>query len=211
MHARLQTAAEDSETHASGNAVERDMKKETKFEDLFSHGLETLYDAEEQIVGALPKMMAAASSEELAGEFASHLEVTKQQIARLESVFEQMGEEPRGRESQAIRGMIADAETLIGEMEKSSTLDVALAAAARKVEHWEIVAYESLSAIAELLGQHDALDQLQQTLEEETQADEGLADLAESIMSGDAAGDEEIEMDEIEIDEGEVEEIERER
>jgi len=181
------------------------MKKETKFEDLFEQGLETLYEAETQIAAALPKMMAAASSEELAGAFASHLEVTRQQITRLESIFEQLGEEPRGRESEGLRGILADAETLISDMEKSSTLDVGLAFGARKVEHWEMMAYESMCGVAEMLGQHDALELLQETLEEENDTDETLAQLADSILTGDDMGDEE-EFEE-EEEETEVEEI----
>jgi ferritin-like metal-binding protein YciE len=172
------------------------MKSEFKFEDLFERGLETLYDAETQIVAALPKLMTAASSELLAGAFSAHLEATKNHVTRLETIFEQMGEEPRGRESEGLRGLLADGEALIGDLEKSSTLDVALATCARKVEHWEMVAYESLSGMAELVGQHDAFELLQETLDEESDADETLAQLADSILTGDATPDEEIEIDE---------------
>src|SRR4051794_26685415 len=119
------------------------MKKDAKFEDLFEEALETIYDAEGQIVAALPKMMAACSSEELAGAFAGHLEVTKKQVARLETIFENMGEEPRSRDCEAMQGLLKEGERHIAEMEKSATLDVALAVAGRKVEHFEIVAYES--------------------------------------------------------------------
>ncbi|MCU1233244.1 MAG: hypothetical protein JWP63_1211 [Candidatus Solibacter sp.] len=181
------------------------MKKDTKFEDLFERGLETLYEAETQILAALPKMMAAASSEELAGAFSSHLEETRQHVSRLETIFEQMGEEPRGRESEGLRGLLADGDTIIADMEKSSTLDVGLATGARKVEHWEMVAYESMCAMAEMLGQHDAFDLLQETLEEENEADETLAQMVESILIGDTTEEEE-EIEEV-VEETEVEEL----
>lgn len=176
------------------------MKREAKFEDLFQHGLETLYDAEGRIVAALPKMMAACSSQELAGAFAAHLEQTRLQVKRLEKIFEQMGEDPRGRESEGLNGLLIDGENLISEMEKSVTLDVALAAGARKVEHWEMVAYESVSSIAEMLGQQEAVELFQETLDEESEADDNLNEIAAAILNGDSLGDEEEEDDEEEVE-----------
>ena len=177
------------------------MKRDAKFEDVFQQGLETLYDAESRIVAALPKMMAACSSEELAGAFASHLEQSKQHVTRLEKIFEQMGEDPRGRESEGLNGLLIDGESLIAGMEKSITLDVALAAGARKVEHWEMVAYESLSGIAEMLGQQEAVELFQETLDEESEADDTLNEIAASILSGDSLGEEDRDVEDEEDDE----------
>jgi ferritin-like metal-binding protein YciE len=167
------------------------MKKVVRFEDLFQEGLESLYDAEKQIVAALPKMIAASSSEELAAAFESHLDATKQQVARLETIFEKMSEQPTGRECEGMQGLLRDGEKLLTEMEKSPTLDVALTAAGRKVEHWEIAAYGSVCALAEMLGQQDALELLQESLEEESEADEALTETADAILNGDATIDEE--------------------
>ena len=180
------------------------MRRKAKFEDLWQQGLETVYEAETRIVAALPKMIAACSSEELSGALASHLEQTMQQVGRLEKIFEEMGEEPRSRTSEGLSGLLADGENLISEIEKSATLDVALAAAARKVEHWEMVAYESLSEIAEMLGQEDAVELLQQTLDEESEAADLLNEIASSVLNGDAEVDDEDEEEEDEEIESEV-------
>jgi ferritin-like metal-binding protein YciE len=163
-----------------------EMKKEAKFEDLFQRGIESLYDAEKQIVEALPKMAAASFSEELAGAFEAHLQETRQHVVRLETIFEQMSEQPKDRTSQAMRALLTEGEDLIAEIEKSPALDVALAGAARKVEHWEIAAYESLGTLAEVLGLQQIVELLQESLEEEGQADDALADTADAILAGDA-------------------------
>ena len=166
------------------------MKRKAKFQDLWQRGLESVYDAETRIVAALPRMIAACSSEELSGALSNHLEQTRQQLIRLEKIFEQMGEEPRPRESFGLSGLLVDGENLMSEIEKSATLDVALAAAARKVEHWEMVAYESLSEIAEMLGLEDAVELLQETLDEESEAADILNEVATSVLNGDAEADE---------------------
>jgi ferritin-like metal-binding protein YciE len=160
------------------------------YEDLFQQGIEELYGAESQLVKALPKMMAAASSEDLASAFATHLEETKGQLVRLENIFEQMGGDAKGRDSEALRGLLSDGEKLIADIGKSPALDVALAAAARKVEHWEMVGYETVSAIAEMLGQQDTVELLQETLTEESAADETFADIMDAILDGDVEEEE---------------------
>ena len=161
------------------------LKKHKKFEDFFEEENETLYDAEMRIVDALPRMMAAASSKELAIAFASHLEETRRHVTRLEDIFQIMGEEPRGRTSDAISGFLSDISTLIDGMRESATLDLALVTTARMIEHWEMVAYESAAAIAGMLGQLSASDLLEKTLEEEGAADDTLATIAASLLGGD--------------------------
>lgn len=182
------------------------MKNDVKIEDLFQEHLETLYDAENQIVGALPKMISAASSEDLASAFGEHLEQTREHVKRLESIFESTGTQPNGRDSEGIKGLLADGEKIVSHFEKSPMLDVALAAAGRKVEHWEIAAYESLIALAEILGQQDAVEKLQATLEEELGADETLAETSDTLLTGGAMGSE-ADLEEIDIEEEEDEEV----
>ena len=161
------------------------MKTYKRFEDLFEVGIETLYDAETQLVDALPRMMAASSSKELAIAFASHLIETRRHVTRLEDIFRLMGKEPRGRAGDAIRGLLFDAAALIDKMDASATLDLALVTTARSVEHWEMVSYESAAATAGMLGQLPAADLLERTLEEEGAADEKLANIAASLLGGD--------------------------
>lgn len=179
------------------------MKQEIKFEDLFQETLADLYDAEKQIVAALPKIIAASSSEALSTALEQHLEETKEQVTRLDNIFERIAAQPDAAECKVMQAMLAEGEKLISEYGKSPALDVALVAAARKVEHYEIAGYTAASALAEVLGQQDAFDLLEETLEEETEADATLAEVAESILSGDAGEEEEI----IEEDEEEEEEV----
>lgn len=183
------------------------MKKEAKFEDLFQEQLEDLYDAEKQIVAALPKIIAASSSEQLSGALESHLQETEEQVIRLQTIFEQLALAPGGRESKAMQGLLSEGEKLVGELERSQVLDIALIGAARKVEHYEMAAYASVCGLAEMLGRQEAFELLQDTMEEETEAEATLADLAESVLTGDTPVEEEEEDEEIE--EEEEEEVER--
>jgi len=165
--------------------------KQPRFEDLFTEELEDLYDAEKQIAAALPKMSAAASTAELASAFEKHLEQTCEQVKRLERVFEGMGEEPGNRQCEAMQGLLMEGEKLIREVEKSPVLDAALIAAAQKVEHYEISAYGTARAMAEMLGQLETAELLSETLDEEKDTDETLTEIAESIMTGEAMSDKE--------------------
>ncbi len=178
-------------------------KSEAKFEDLFREGLEDLHDAEKQIVTALPKMVAAASSEELAEALQDHLDQTKEQVRRLERIFEQMSEQPGGRECQGMKGLLAEGEKLIAEHAKSPVLDVALIDAGQKVEHYEIAAYTNMCALAEMLGQQEAFELLEETLEEEKDANEALAEISDSLLGGETGEDME---EDVEAEDEEVEE-----
>lgn len=185
------------------------MKTDARFEDVFQLQLENLYDAEKQIVKALPKMIAQASSEELAEALQEHLDQTKEQVTRLEVIFGRMGEEPGARKCEGIEGLIGEGEKSIADLKKSPALDITLIAVAQKVEHYEIASYGTACAIAEILGQQDAFDLLQTTLEEEINADESLSDIADAIITGDAAGAEgELMIEDEELDEEELDEEE---
>ena len=177
--------------------------KEANFEELFIDQIQDLYDAEKQIVAALPKLQEAASTSELASAFEEHLEQTKEQVRRLEQIFEMMGEQPKAKPCEAMQGLLKEGEKLIEEYEKSAVLDSALIGAAQKVEHYEISGYGTARSTASMLGQADAADLLEETLEEEKETDESLTEIAESIM----AGDEGEEQDEEEEDEEEEEEV----
>ena len=179
--------------------------KEAKFEDLFSNELNDLYDAERQILEALPKMKEASSTEELAEAFDQHLQETKEQVKRLDTIFSKMGEEPGGKQCEGMEGLLREGDKLITEMEKSPVLDAALIAAAQKVEHYEISGYGTARTLAAMLGQNEAAELLEQTLQEEKDTDEALTEIAESVMGGDAfEEDEELDEEEVTIEDEEV-------
>src|SRR3712207_2559784 len=114
-------------------------------EELFLDSIKDIYYAEKALVKALPKMKKAASSEQLAAAFVDHLEVTKNQVARLEQVFEILGEKARGKKCEAIEGLIKEAQSIIEDTDEgTSTRDVGLILAAQKVEHYEIASYGGL-------------------------------------------------------------------
>ena len=170
--------------------------KNLKFEDLLKEELQDLYDAEKQIVDALPKMVEAASDGDLKAAFQEHLEQTREQVARLERVFETIGEQPAGRTCEGMQGLLKEGEMMIEELEKSPVLDAALIGAAQKVEHYEISGYGTARTLAEFLGQQDAADLLEETLDEEKAADDTLTQIAETVMTGEASSEEEEEEEE---------------
>jgi ferritin-like metal-binding protein YciE len=180
--------------------------KEAKFEDVLREGLEDLYDAEQQIVKALPKMAKAATSEELVDAFQQHLDETKEQVKRLEKIFQKLSEQPGGESCEGMKGLLKEGEKLISEISPSAALDIALIAAAQKVEHYEIAGYGSVRTLAEMLGQEEIAQILQETLDEEKATDENLTEIAEGILTGDAVAEEEEGEDLEEIDDEEEEE-----
>lgn len=145
----------------------------------FVQELADLYDAEKQIIKALPKMAKAAQHEELKDAFETHLEETERQVQRLEEVFEKFGEKVKGKKCLGMQGLIKEGEDLIKEDEG----DAALIAAAQKIEHYEIATYGSLVSWAKLLQQNEAADLLEETLEEEKATDEKLTETAESAIN----------------------------
>jgi len=174
--------------------------KEAKFDELFKEELQDLYDAERQIIQALPKMVEAASNEELKSAFEEHLEQTREQVKRLDRVFQAIGEKPQAKTCEGMQGLLKEGEKIIAEIPKSPVLDAAIIGAAQKVEHYEISGYGTARTMAEMLGQQDAAELLEETLEEEKATDETLTEIAESIMSGEES-DEEEEEEEEEIEE----------
>ena len=148
--------------------------------ELFVEELKDIYDAEKQLVKALPKMAKAAESEELRASFEEHLEITRMQVGRLEEVFKILGMAARGKTCEGMKGLIEEGQEAMEELE-GSTLDAALIASAQKVEHYEIATYGTLATFAEVLEMEEAKDLLGQTLEEEKEADEKLTGIAGQI------------------------------
>jgi ferritin-like metal-binding protein YciE len=152
-------------------------------QDLLLQELRDLYDAEKQLVRALPKMAKGASSEQLRQAFEEHLDETKGQVERLEQVFETLDKRSRGKPCEAMRGLVQEASEMMEEIKTPQVLDAALIAGAQKVEHYEIAAYGSVRALAEACGHQEAAQLLEETLEEEKAADEKLNQIALSEVN----------------------------
>ena len=155
--------------------------------DLLLDELADILNAEQQLTKALPKMAAAAKSEELTAAFESHLAETENHIKRLEQVFTSLDEPVKSKECKAMKGLLAEGKEMMEEMKDSPALDAALIAAAQKVEHYEIASYGTVCAWAEKMGLDEAVELLNATLDEEKAADEKLTAIAESTAND--AGD----------------------
>lgn len=155
--------------------------EETMLKELFTDELKDIYWAEKHLTKTLPKMKKSSTSEELAAAFEDHLNVTQNQIERLEKVFELLDMAPRAKKCEAMEGLVKEAQDVIGELPKgSAVIDAALIISGQKVEHYEIAAYGSLVQLAKTMGENEIADLLQQTLDEEKQADQLLTELAVS-------------------------------
>jgi len=155
--------------------------KLNSLQDLLIDELKDLYSAENQLTKALPKMAKAAASEELRTAFEEHLAETETQVERLDKVFEQLEATGRGKKCKAMAGLIEEGKEIIDEDAEDAVKDAALIGAAQKVEPYEIAAYGTARTHAELLGLHEVVSLLQETLDEEAAADEKLTKIAESI------------------------------
>jgi ferritin-like metal-binding protein YciE len=150
-------------------------------EELLIDQMQDLYDAEKQLVKALPRMAKAATSEELQQAIRDHLEETTNQVARLEQAFERLATQPKAKPCKAMRGLIEEGSDVIEEDARDPFTDLGLIAAAQRVEHYEISAYGTAKAMAEQLGQDEIVALLEETEEEEKAADSKLSDIAESL------------------------------
>ncbi len=164
--------------------------------DAFLDELRDTYDAERQLVKALPRLAKAASSEELSEALTSHLEETKGQVDRLESAFEALGEKVRGKHCDGMAGIVEEGKTVLEEDFEDATMDAVIIAAAQRAEHYEMAAYGTLIAWAEALQLNDVVELLEANLEEEKAADEKLSALAESGINAAAMAGSESEDDE---------------
>ncbi|MEP6936568.1 MAG: ferritin-like domain-containing protein [Chthoniobacterales bacterium] len=154
---------------------------------LLEEELKDIYSAEKQLVKALPKMAKKASSEELRDALEEHLEVTKRQVTRLEKVFESLGKSAKAKTCEAMKGLIKEAEEMMEEDAEESVMDAAIIGCAQKVEHYEIASYGTVRTWAEREGHTDAVRFLEETLEEEVEADQRLTGIADSKVNERAA------------------------
>jgi len=154
--------------------------------DLYLAEIKDLYDGEQRIVKALPKMAENANSSDLRNAFEVHLNQTRQHVARLEQIFQKLDETPKGQKCKGIEGIIDEGEDMMDKDAPPAVADAALISAAQRVEHYEIAAYGSVRAYARRLGLEDHVQLLQQTLDEETETDRQLTSLAESYINEEA-------------------------
>ena len=155
--------------------------KVNSLRDLYLEQLKDLYDAEHQLIKALPKMAKASSSAELREAFEEHLETTKEHARRIETIFEAMGENAKGQKCKAMEGLVKEGGEVIEEEMDHGVKDAALIAAAQRVEHYEMAGYGCVRTYASLLGDKKAADLLEKTLQEEKEADKTLGGIAEHI------------------------------
>ena len=154
--------------------------------DLYVDELKDLYNAENQLLKALPKMAKAASDPQLAQAFTDHLEETAGHVDRLEKIFKKLDASPKGKKCKAMEGLLEEGKDLMAEDAAPSVMDAALIAAAQRVEHYEMAGYGCVRTYARLLGYDDAADLLQETLDEEGTTDKKLTDLAETVINAEA-------------------------
>jgi ferritin-like metal-binding protein YciE len=155
--------------------------------DAFIEELRDTYDAEKQLIKALPKLAKAAASTDLRAAFETHLEETRGHVERLEQVFESLDEKPRGKHCEGIAGIIEEGKSIMEEEFDDATMDACLIAAGQRAEHYEMAAYGTLIAWAQSMGHTEAINLLQGILDEEKAADQKLSSLAEGGINQDAA------------------------
>src|SRR6187431_1791071 len=163
------------------------MAEAKSLHDAFLDELRDTYDAEKQILKALPKMVKAAESDDLREAFETHLEETRGQVNRLEQVFASLDEKVRGKHCDGVAGIIEEGKSVMEEDFDETTMDACLIASAQRAEHYEMAAYGTLVAWAQAMGHTEAARLLQQTLNEEKAADKKLSGLAEGGINQQAA------------------------
>jgi ferritin-like metal-binding protein YciE len=169
------------------------MMKDNTLRELFLDELRDLYDAENRIVKALPKMVKAAESEELRSGFEQHLEQTRGHVDRLKQILTSLDEKASGKKCPGMVGILEEGEELMDEDYEGSVKDAALISAAQRVEHYEIAAYGCVHAWAQELGENEAAELLEKTLTEEKETDAKLTELAEQINTSASSEEQESE------------------
>jgi ferritin-like metal-binding protein YciE len=153
---------------------------------LYIEELRDLYNAENQLLKVLPKMAKHASHQELKQAFETHLEQTQEHVERLDDIFKKLDQKPTGKTCKAMKGLIEEGSEIMKEDGEESVLDAGLIAAAQRVEHYEIAGYGTVRTFANMLGETEAAELLQQTLDEEGETDKLLTELAESVVNVEA-------------------------
>jgi ferritin-like metal-binding protein YciE len=155
--------------------------KAKSLRELYVEELKDLYDAEQQIIKALPKIASEVSSEPLRGALNEHLEITKQQAGRIERIFENIGQQLKAEKCKGMEGILKEGNEVLKKAQDQDVRDAAIIAAAQRVEHYEIAAYGTVRTYARLMGEEESAQLLEQTLNEEKEADQELTQLAEQI------------------------------
>jgi ferritin-like metal-binding protein YciE len=183
--------------HLGKNIRRKEMPKNS-LRELYIDELRDLYNAETQLVKALPKMARASSSGRLREAFEEHLRQTSEHVSRLEEIFEQMEEKPTGKKCLAMDGLVKEGAETMKEDYDGEVMDAAIIGAAQRVEHYEIAGYGTVRDFAKILGEDEHVSLLEQTLDEEKQADKNLTELAVEInpLAAGNAGEEEVEQGE---------------
>jgi len=158
--------------------------------DLYIDELKDLYSAEKQLVKALPKMAKNATNPDLKKAFTDHLEQTEEHVSRLEQIFESLEASPRGKKCVGMEGLIEEAKEMLEEDAEEDVLDAGLISKAQHVEHYEMAGYGTVRRFAQILGEAEHVELLEQTLNEEKEADQLLTQLADSSINVDAAAGE---------------------
>jgi len=156
-------------------------------EGLLQDELKDIYDAERQLIKALPKMVKHATADDLKQAFQDHARQTEQHVKRLEDVFERLGMPARGKKCVGMQNLLKEGQEMIDEAEEDATRDAAMIVSAQKVEHYEIASYGAVRTWANVLGKTDVAGILEETLAEEKAADQKLTDIAESSINASAA------------------------
>jgi ferritin-like metal-binding protein YciE len=160
---------------------------DSRLQEFFHDEIKDIYWAEKKLVQTLPKLAKAATSEELRGAFTQHLKVTEEHVTRLEKVFDLLGHKPQAKKCDAMEGITEEGASIIEDTKDGThTRDVALIMAGQKAEHYEIATYGGLAQVAKTLGYDDIASLLEQTLEEEKEADQSLTELAENSINEEA-------------------------
>ena len=170
------------------------MPKIESLNELLEEELKDIYSAEKQLLKVLPKMAKKATSEDLRAALEEHLEVTKNQVSRMEQVFEALGKPAKAKTCKAMKGLLEEGKEIMEEDATDAVMDAGIIVAAQKVEHYEIASYGTVRTWARLCGEEEAAELLQETLDEEGEADKKLSELAESVINPKAEeGDDEEE------------------
>jgi ferritin-like metal-binding protein YciE len=197
------STAKRSATKTSNGHRGQPESDHSKLHKLFEDELKDIYWAEKALVKAIPKMIKKATSEELVEALEDHLEETEGHVQRCEQVFEMLGKPAQAKKCEAMEGLIAEAEDIMSESDEGVMRDAGIISAAQKVEHYEIATYGTLKTFAKTLGLNEIADRLEETLNEEKNADETLTSVAESTINVKASQVEEGQEEEEEVEEEE--------
>lgn len=192
------TKTKSTRTQSSrGRAVKAKSTAAEGLRELFVDSLKDIYWAEKALTKALPKMAKNATSENLINTINDHITVTEEQVSRLEQIFESIGEKASAKKCEAMEGLIKEGESIMQETQQGPVRDAGIIGASQKIEHYEIATYGTLAAFAQTLGEDDALELLQQTLDEEKEADMLLTEVAYNNINFEASDEENAQDEEV--------------